>query len=288
MRQPSAVLRLVRAFYSQKESYHIFRGSTNSTRPVQKQRVVDISALSNVIRIDPASKTATVEPSVPMDKLVEATLGHGLIPPVVVEFPGITVGGGYAGSAGESSSFKYGYFDQTINSVEMVSANGEIVTASKTEHPDLFKGAAGALGTLGITTLIELQLVQAKKFVKITYHRRRNVHDTIHAIHPCYSAGIENPSNDYVDGIIFSQTHGVVITGQLTDDISDSAKPQTFSRSWDPWFYLRVKQKTISESLSSPSPITFPWQNTFFDMIVAASGSVLRRFDTFHSFHSTG
>jgi FAD/FMN-containing dehydrogenase len=58
-----------------------------------------------------------------MDKLVEATLEYGLIPPVVMEFPGITVGGGYAGSAGESSSFKYGYFDQTVNSVEIVLAN---------------------------------------------------------------------------------------------------------------------------------------------------------------------
>jgi hypothetical protein len=239
---------VVRAFYNRKESYRIFHGSTNSTRPVQKQRTVDISALSNVIRVDPVSKTATVEPNVPMDKLVQATLEYGLIPPVVMEFPGITVGGGYAGSAGESSSFKYGYFDQTVNSVEIVLANGEVVTASKTVHPDLFKGAAGALGTIGITTLIELQLIQAKKFVKLTYHRRRNVHDTIQAI----QQEIANPSNDYVDGIIFSQTHGVVITGQLTDDISDSAKPQTFSKSWDPWFYLHVKQKTISDPLSSP------------------------------------
>jgi Delta24-sterol reductase len=239
---------VVGAFYSRNESYRIFHGSTNSTRPLQKQRVVDISALSNVIRIDRASKTATVEPNVPMDKLVEATLEHGLIPPVIMEFPGITVGGGYAGSAGESSSFKYGYFDQTVNSVEMVLANGEVVNASKTEHPDLFKGAAGALGTLGITTLIELQLIQAKKFVKITYHRRRNVHDTIQAIRQ----EIKNPSNDYIDGIVFSQNHGVVITGQLTDKIPDSAQPQTFSKSWDPWFYLHVKQRTISDSLSSP------------------------------------
>jgi Delta24-sterol reductase len=93
--------------------------------------------MPNVVKIDPASKVAIVEPNVSMDKLVEATLEHGLIPPVVMEFPGITVGGGYAGSAGESSSFKYGYFNQTVNSVEMVLANGEIVTASRTESPDL-------------------------------------------------------------------------------------------------------------------------------------------------------
>ncbi|KUJ07717.1 FAD-binding domain-containing protein [Mollisia scopiformis] len=245
----SRIATAVKAFYSRQEPYRIFHGSTNSTRPYQKQSVVDISALSNVVSIDTTAKTATVEPNVPMDKLVEATLQHGLIPPVVMEFPGITVGGGYAGSAGESSSFKYGYFDQTVNSVEVVLANGDVVTASKTERPELFKGAAGALGTLGITTLIELQLIQAKKYVKIEYHRRGSVHDSIEKL----QQEIKDPSNDYVDGIIFSKNHGVIITGQLTDEIPELAQPQTFSKSWDPWFYLHVKDKTIVEATS---PVT--------------------------------
>lgn len=49
--------------------------------------------------------TVLAEPNVPMDSLLEACLQHGLLPPVVMEFPGITVGGGFAGTAGESSSF---------------------------------------------------------------------------------------------------------------------------------------------------------------------------------------
>ncbi|KAH8802443.1 hypothetical protein F5884DRAFT_846635 [Xylogone sp. PMI_703] len=242
----------VHDYYDRRESYRIFHGSTNSTRPVQRDRIIDISALSNVVTIDPVSKIAIVEPNVPMDRLVEATLEHGLIPPVVMEFPGITVGGGYAGSAGESSSFKYGYFDQTVNSVEMVLANGEIVTASKNERPDLFKAAAGALGTLGITTLIELQLLPAKKFVKTTYHRKNSIHDTIYAI----QQETENLSNDYVDGIVFSKSHGVVITGQLTDDKPDS--------SWDPWFYLHVHENTNNETSLSPVTDYIPITDYFF------------------------
>jgi delta24-sterol reductase len=234
----------VKSFYSRKEPYRIFHGSTNSTRPIQRDRLVDISALASVIKINPESQTAIVEPNVPMDKLVKATLEYGLIPPVVMEFPGITVGGGYAGSAGESSSFKFGYFDQTINSVEMVLANGDIVKASKIERPDLFKGAAGSLGTLGITTQIELQLIQAKKYVKTTCHRSSNVHETIKSI----QKEISNSANDYVDGIIFSNTHGVVITGQLTDEKPDNIEAQSFSTAWDPWYYLHVRDQTLSQS----------------------------------------
>ncbi len=78
--------------------------------------MVDTSAMSRVLKIDTERKTALVEPNVPMDSLVEATLQHGLIPPVVMEFPGITVGGGFAGTSGESSSFRYRSFDRsTVN-----------------------------------------------------------------------------------------------------------------------------------------------------------------------------
>ncbi|KAF4631041.1 hypothetical protein G7Y89_g7096 [Cudoniella acicularis] len=246
----SRISAAVKVLYSQKEPYRIFHGSTNSTRPrsVEKERMVDISALSRVLKVDPDSKTAIVEPNVPMDRLIEATLEHDLIPPVVMEFPGITVGGGYAGSAGESSSFKYGYFDQTVKSVEIVLANGDVVIASQTERPDLFKAAAGALGTLGITTSVELQLIAAKKFVKTTYHRRDNVRDTIAAI----QQEIVNPANNYVDGLVFSKTHGVVITGELTDEKPDSVIPQTFTTPWDDWYYLHVQEKTLSESLTLP------------------------------------
>lgn len=78
-----------------------------------------------------------IEPNVSMDRLVEETLQYGLILPVVIEFPGITVGGGYSGTSGESSSFKHGFFDKTINYVEMVLANGDVVKISPTENADL-------------------------------------------------------------------------------------------------------------------------------------------------------
>lgn len=86
-----------------------------------------------------------VEPNVPTDALVEFLQPFGLVPPVVMEFPGITVGGGFAGTSGESSSFKYGFFDRTVQSIEIVLGNGEVVTASERERPDLFAGGAGSL-----------------------------------------------------------------------------------------------------------------------------------------------
>ena len=49
-----------------------------------------------------------------------------------------------------------------MNSVEMVLGNGDVVNASAEENSDLLHGASCAVGSLGITTLLELQLIQAK------------------------------------------------------------------------------------------------------------------------------
>ncbi|OAA51630.1 FAD binding domain-containing protein [Metarhizium rileyi] len=247
----------VRGFFDNKESYRIFHGSTNSTRPRPRAgaRIVDISALSNVIGVDRNARTALVEPNVPMDKLVESTLRHGLVPPVVMEFPGITAGGGYAGTAGESSSFKHGFFNETVNYVEMVLANGDVVRASREEKPDLFQGAAGSVGTLGVTTLMELRLIEAKRYVRTTYHRTRSVAEAVEKVR----AETRNPQNDYVDGILFSKDHGAIITGTMTDEkpADAAAQVQTFSAARDPWFYLHVKERTGRTASSSPSPVDY-------------------------------
>ncbi|KAL9622526.1 MAG: hypothetical protein Q9160_003202 [Pyrenula sp. 1 TL-2023] len=241
----------VKGFFARGQSFRIFYGSTNSTRPKHTDRFVDISGLSNVLEVDTSCRATVVEPNVPMDKLVQATLAHGMIPPVVMKFPGITVGGGYAGSAGESSSFKYGYFDQTVKSVEMVLAYGEVVTASESGNPDLFKGAASSVGTLGITTKLELKLIPARHFVKLVYHPYPTIHETTEALRKA----TEDPQNDYVDGIIYSDSHGVLMTGQLTDEIPPSEKPQKFSGSWDPWFYLHAKRNPTGKFSTDYIPI---------------------------------
>jgi delta24-sterol reductase len=229
----------VKGYYERQEKFRIFHGSTNSTRPfaAKGSRLVDTSKLSHVLKVDTEKRTALVEPNVPMDLLVEETLKYGLVPPVVMEFPGITAGGGYAGTSGESSSFKHGFFDRTINYVEMVLGNGEVVICSDNEKPDLFHGAAGAVGSLGITTLIELQLRDAKKYVETTYHPVSSISEAIETIKKVTS----DPELDYVVGILFSKSQGAIITGRMTDHPMRDVAIQHFSDANDPWFYLHVK-----------------------------------------------
>jgi len=251
----------VRGFHERGEKFRIFHGSTNSTRSTamgkDPRKVVDTSALNRVLYVntDPEDLYALVEPNVPMDRLVEATLEHGLIPPVVMEFPGITVGGGYSGTSGESSSFRHGFFDRTLEEVEMVLANGEVVKCSQKERADLFHGAAGAVGTMGVTTCVKLRLRKAVKFVETTYWPIAGGMDEAMAKLRSFTAP-DRKDYDYVDGIMFSKSHGAIITGRMTDTPSSNLLIQRFSAASDPWFYLHVQSKTSNLPSTATEPIT--------------------------------
>ena len=235
----------IREYYSRKEAFRIYHGSTNSTRKSQYKRsnMVDTSGLSKVLNIDTKSMTALVEPNVAMDSLIGATLKHGLIPPVVMEFPGITVGGGFAGTAGESSSFKYGFFDRTINWIEMVLANGDTVKASSTERPDLFFGAASSFGTLGVTTLLEIQLIEAKTYVELTYFPVTSILEAQERI----DEAARHPPIDYIDGIMYAQNRGVICTGSLTNDSCTWSEGRGFHQIHRP-MVLHSRRKTDEET----------------------------------------
>ncbi|KAF4302882.1 FAD linked oxidase [Botryosphaeria dothidea] len=234
-----AIASQVEDFYKRKEPFRIYHGSTNSTRIVQfdKKKMLDMSKFNHVLKVDKERNVALVQPNVPMDTLAEETLKHGLIPPVVMEFPGITTGGGFSGVAGESSSWKWGFFDRIVNWCDVILPTGEVTRASPTENSDLFYGAPGTYGTLCVTTLFELQLIPAKKFVELEYVTVDSVPSAITTT----QRAMAEDKHEYIDGIMFSLNRGAIMLGKLTDTPSSpSVKTQRFSRARDNWFYLHA------------------------------------------------
>lgn len=240
----SQLAQQIQEFSRAKRPFRIFHGSTNSTRILtfRKNEMIDISQFNEVIKVDSKAKTAIVESNVPIDKLVRATLKHGLLPPIVMEFPGITVGGAIQGNGGESSSFKWGAFNQTFNCYELVLANGEIVKASPNENADLFYAVPGSAGTLGVLTRAEIQLVSARKYVELQYLPVKNFEEA--------KTMLENEAqkqHDFIDGIMFSARSGVIIVGKLTDTKKHPLK--RFTRAHNEWYYLHVEKTLGSHAI---------------------------------------
>lgn len=231
----------VASFYKQKKQAKIYRGSTNSLRKQEFKQgeVIDISQLSNILHLDSQQRFVETEPNVPMDQLVEHTLQHGFIPAVVMEFPGITVGGGVQGGAAESSSFKYGLFHDTCLEYEIVLGNGEVVAASKQQNSELFREIVCTYGTLGVLTKIKLKLVPASKYVRLTYHTVDSFEEAKEVL---LTKSKATQTTDFVDGIMFSKQRGVIMVGKLSDGEDSIGLPKkTFHRARDEWFSIHAE-----------------------------------------------
>ncbi len=227
----------IRDYYERKVPFRVYHGSTNSTRVLtfKRSEMVDTSGLNHVLSVDTDKKVAIVEPNVSMDKLVEATLKHGLMPLVVPEFPGITVGGAIQGTGAETSSHKYGCVSQTANWMEYILGDGTLVKASPAENSDLFYGSAGSCGSLGLITAAEIQLTKAPKYVNVTHYQIKS-----------FAEGVElmtkyaNEQADFIEWVMLSKDSGIIVIGKMSDTVEGKVK--RFSRPQDPWYYLYVKK----------------------------------------------
>jgi delta24-sterol reductase len=209
--------------------------------------MVDTSKLNRVLSIDSDSKVAVVEPNVSMDKLVRATLKLGLIPTVVPEFPGITIGGAIQGAGAETSSHKYGCVSQTVNWMEYILGDGSIITASRSEHADLFYGAAGSCGSLGLITAIEINLIQAPKYVHVTHYQIKSLAEGVRLMKK-----YARDECDFIEWIMFGKDHGTIVIGTMSNEIRGNVR--RFSRPQDNWYYLYLKEvadagKSVTDSV---------------------------------------
>ncbi|KAK5997921.1 Diminuto-like-like protein [Cladobotryum mycophilum] len=205
----------VKYFYDNKKPFRVYHGSTSSTRPMSFTRdsIVDTSKMDRLFPVDLETMTVKAEPKVPMDALAEHTLKHGVIPKIVMEFKGITVGGGFSGFSGESSMYRYGLFNNTVSDIEIVLGDGSLETASRTHNADLLEHAAGSLGTFGIVTLLTIELIPATKFVQLDFQL---VNDVARA-HDLFEAATKDESIHFIDGVYFRKGVIVVMFGRFVD-----------------------------------------------------------------------
>lgn len=114
-------------------------------------------ALMRQIAVNPEKCTVRAEGGVTWGELNRATQEHGLaVTGGVVSSTGIaglTLGGGLGWLMG-----KYGFALDNVRGIELVSAAGERVSASREEEPELFWAVRGGGGNFGVATSFEYQL----------------------------------------------------------------------------------------------------------------------------------
>ena len=118
--------------------------------------VIDLSGMKG-IRIDPAQRTVRVEPGVTWGEL-----SHDL------QFFDLAATGGYVSTTGVSGLTlggglgwllrKHGMALDNLLSVDIVTADGRLITADATQNEDLFWGVRGGGGNFGIAASFEFKV----------------------------------------------------------------------------------------------------------------------------------
>jgi len=118
--------------------------------------VIDLGQMKG-IRVNPEAGTARAQAGVLLGELDRETQAFGLAVPAGIVthtgLAGLTLGGGIGWL-----ERKYGLTIDQLRSVDVVTAEGEFVTATEDDNADLFWGVRGGGGNFGIVTEFEFRL----------------------------------------------------------------------------------------------------------------------------------
>ncbi len=195
--------------------------TSNLFRPRQTGAVqrLDVTGLNKVVRIDAQNLVAEVEGIMTYQELTKVTLEHGFVPTVVPELATITIGGALAGGGIESSSFRYGLVHETIKSMDVLTASGDVITAAPDgDHADLYAGLPNTFGTLGYVVKVTVGLVKSRPYVHLRHKKYDAAADYFAALAQVADSGEQDGQPiDYLDGVVFGADQFVLTTGRFVE-----------------------------------------------------------------------
>ena len=221
---PNATVRLA------KPTSNLFRARAKTST-----KGLDVSGLGGVIAVDPEKRTADVAGMCTYEDLVAATLPYGLSPLVVPQLKTITLGGAVTGLGIESTSFRNGLPHESVLEMDILTGTGEVLTASRDQHSDLFRAFPNSYGTLGYSVRLKIELEPVKPFVAIRHLRFNSLKDLFATMDRIIeTGGHDGAPVDYLDGVVFSADEGYLTVGFQTSTpgpVSDYTGQQIYYRS---------------------------------------------------------
>lgn len=135
------------------------------TRP--GEIILSLERMNRIEQLDPVSRTLIAQAGVPLGVIARACAEYGLTPGIDLGArDSATVGGMVSTNAGGSQAFRYGTMRDRVLGLEVVLADGRILSElgevrKRNEGPAIERLFIGAEGILGVITRVSLTLVDA-------------------------------------------------------------------------------------------------------------------------------
>ena len=225
--------RLMHAMAQAERGVELGKDTSNLFRALgDKKHTIDVRDFTDVLTVNTDEHWVECEGMATYEQLTDAVLAHGMVPAVVPELKSITIGGAISGTGLESSSFRYGFVHETVHEMDVLLADGRVVTCTPdNEHSDLFFGIPNAYGTLGYVLRVRAQTVPSLPYVHVTHTVYRDAATFFSAIRD--ACGDEH--NDFVEGVVFAPDRYVRSTARFV-----SEAPYTSD-----YTYMRIYYKSL-------------------------------------------
>ncbi|GGZ97941.1 FAD-binding protein [Streptomyces subrutilus] len=122
---------------------------------------IDAKGMSKIVSI--GGDQAVVEAGVTWGQLTDAALAVGKTPPALPDYLYISVGGTISIGGIGGTVQKYGLLCDTVKSIDIITGDGKLVTATASQRSDLFNAALSGGGQVGIIVRATVKLVPAPK-----------------------------------------------------------------------------------------------------------------------------
>ncbi len=136
-----------------------------------KDNFISLTEFSNKIELDKMAMQVTVDGVLRYGKVAEYINKEGFALHNLASLPHISVAGSCA-TATHGSGVKNGNLSSAVNAMEIVTANGKVITLSKEKDGEDFLGAVVNLGAIGVVTKVTLDM-------QPTYNVRQDVYENL-------------------------------------------------------------------------------------------------------------
>ncbi len=146
----------------------------------EHKRVVTMTRLDRYLAFDEGTGVLRCEAGVTLARLIADFAPRGFFPAITPGTKYVTVGGCIANDVHGKAHHAQGTFVTCVESMQVLVADGRVVTASRSENPELFWATFGGMGLLGVVLDATLRL----RRIETTYFRQRAIptRDLTHAL----------------------------------------------------------------------------------------------------------